>query len=253
MSLNPPLKTWDNRRVWIVGGSTGIGFALSQLLTLRGARVLVSARRTAHLPSDNPLLRALPCDVTDREAVIEVAKTVFEEGPVDLVVYAAAAYEPTGHTGWQYDLIEKHLDVNYRGALRVIDAVLPNFKARGAGHLSLISSIAGYRGLPQALSYGPTKAALSHLAEILYLDLHPKGIGVSAIHPGFVDTPLTKKNNFPMPFMMTPDLAAKRILAGWEAGRFDIHFPKRFTLLVKLLSLLPAGLYLPLIKRITRM
>jgi short-subunit dehydrogenase len=131
--------------------------------------------------------------------------------------------------------------------------VLPHFKERRAGHLSLISSIAGYRGLPQALSYGPTKAALSHLAEILYLDLRGLGIGVSAIHPGFVDTPLTQKNRFPMPFIITSTKAAEHILAGWEKGHYDIHFPKQFTLIVKALSLLPAALYLPLIKKITRL
>jgi short-subunit dehydrogenase len=139
--------------------------------------------------------------------------------------------------------------VNYLGALHVVHAVMPSLLREGRGHLSLLGSVAGYRGLPRSLGYGPTKAALIHLAESLYLELRPRGIGVSVVNPGFVDTPLTAQNRFPMPAMISPAEAARRMLRGWSAGRFEIHFPRRFTWPMKLLSLLPFGVYQALVRR----
>ena len=144
----------------------------------------------------------------------------------------------------------RHIEVNYAGALKVLDAVLPALLARGNGHISLVGSVAGYRGLPQSLAYGPTKAALINLAETLYLDLHPKGIGVSIINPGFVATPLTAGNEFDMPALLTPEQAAQAIVAGWGKGAFEIHFPKRFTLWLKLLRILPNRLFFSLVRKV---
>jgi short-subunit dehydrogenase len=146
----------------------------------------------------------------------------------------------------------RHIEVNYSGALRVLDAVLPAMLARSAGHFSLVGSVAGYRGLPQSLAYGPTKAALINLAETLYQDLHDKGIGVSLINPGFVQTPLTAGNAFTMPALLTPEQAATAILKGWAQGAFEVHFPKRFTLWLKALRLLPYRAYFALVKRATQ-
>ena len=129
--------------------------------------------------------------------------------------------------------------------------MLPHFVARRAGHISLISSVAGYRGLPKSLAYGPTKAALINLAETLYVDLKDSHIGVSLICPGFVETPLTAQNKFTMPALITPEQAAQEILKGWASGAFEIHFPKRFTLWMKALALLPAAVYFPVIRRFT--
>jgi short-subunit dehydrogenase len=153
----------------------------------------------------------------------------------------------------EFDLASalQHDDVNYRGVLHALDAVLPVFNAQRAGHIALVSSVAGLGGLPQALAYGPTKAALINLAETLYLDLHPLGIGVHVINPGFVETPLTAQNTFAMPALITPEQAADAILAGLETGHFDIHFPRRFTLWLKLLRLLPRGLYFRIVSRFT--
>jgi short-subunit dehydrogenase len=134
----------------------------------------------------------------------------------------------------------------------VLDAVLPYFLQRGTGHVSLISSVAGYRGLPRSLAYGPTKAALINLAESLYADLSPRGLGVSLINPGFVQTGLTAQNRFPMPALITAEQAASEILRGWERGRFEIHFPRRFTRVMKLLQWLPYSLYLPLVSRMVK-
>ena len=133
----------------------------------------------------------------------------------------------------------------------MLDAVLPMLRAQGHGHLSLVASVAGYRGLPNALAYGPSKAALQHLAETLYLDLRPEGIGVSVINPGFVATLLTAGNRFNMPALLTPEQAAQAIVHGWAKGRFDIHFPKRFTLWLKLLRHMPHSVYFAAVQRAT--
>jgi short-subunit dehydrogenase len=144
-----------------------------------------------------------------------------------------------------------HQRVNVEGALHWLGAVLPMLMAQGQGHVSIIGSVAGYRGLPQSLAYGPTKAALINLAESLYLDLSPMGLGVSVINPGFVKTPLTAGNEFNMPALLTPEQAAQAILQGWAKGQFEIHFPRRFTLWLKLLRHLPHRWYFPAVKRLT--
>jgi short-subunit dehydrogenase len=146
--------------------------------------------------------------------------------------------------------MERHMSVNYLGALYLLDAVLPTLLACGTGHISLVGSVAGYRGLPNSLAYGPTKAALINLAETLYLDLHGRGIGVSIINPGFVQTPLTASNDFAMPALLTPQQAAAAILQGWSRGQFEIHFPKRFTLWLKALRILPNRVFFQLVRRV---
>jgi NAD(P)-dependent dehydrogenase (short-subunit alcohol dehydrogenase family) len=149
------------------------------------------------------------------------------------------------------DVALRHVEVNYNGALHLLDAVLPQLRRQKGGHLSLVGSVAGYRGLPQALAYGPTKAALINLAEVLYMDLKPQGIGVSIVNPGFVETPLTAQNEFRMPALLTPAEAAQAIVRGWEAGEFEIHFPKRFTLWLKGLRHIGYGAYFAAVKRST--
>jgi len=172
-------------------------------------------------------------------------------GQLDLVVYCAGHYQAMRAQTFDLGEALRHQQVNYVGALHVLAATLPLLTRQGDGHLSLVGSVAGFRGLPKALAYGPTKAALNNLAECLYMDLHPLGIGVSVINPGFVKTPLTAGNDFEMPALLTPDQAAQEILAGWRAGRFEIHFPRRFTGWLKLLRHLPHAWYFPAIHRIT--
>jgi NAD(P)-dependent dehydrogenase (short-subunit alcohol dehydrogenase family) len=254
MSLNPPLQHWRGQRVWLVGASTGIGRALAEQLHRLGATVIVSARKAEALQSfvsQHPGSMALPLDVTDRHAVQAAAQAAMTHGPLDVVCYCAGHYQPMRATAIDLDDLLRHHHINTVGALHVLDAITPPMVARQQGHISLISSVAGYRGLPNSLAYGPTKAALINLAETLYLDLQPSGIGVSVINPGFVDTPLTAQNDFHMPALITPAQAAQDIVQSWAKGEFEIHFPKRFTRVMKLLRLLPYRLYFAAVRRIT--
>jgi NAD(P)-dependent dehydrogenase (short-subunit alcohol dehydrogenase family) len=254
MSFNPPLKDWHGRSVWLVGASSGIGLATATALHAAGARVFVSARSRQSLDEfvlAHPGSVALPLDAVDAESVAAAARTVLDAGPLDLAMYCAGYYAEMRATAFDLAGMVKHQQVNYIGALNMLAAVLPDFLRRKAGHISLISSVAGYRGLPQSLAYGPTKAALINLAETLYMDLQDSHIGVSLICPGFVETPLTAKNQFRMPGLIKPDQAADEILHGWQRGEFEIHFPKRFTLWMKTLGLLPRALYFPLIRKFT--
>lgn len=260
--LNPPIADWQGKTVWIVGASSGIGRALAVALLAHGARVAVSARNAealaefAALHGDAPDAPArvivLPLDVRDPVAVAAAhAQLTGIAGVIDLVLFNAATYDALRADAFALDVMLAHQQVNYVGALNVLAAVLPALVARGAGHISLTGSVAGFRGLPKSLAYGPTKAALTHLAEVLYLDLHARGIGASLIQPGFVDTPLTGKNDFKMPALISPAEAAEAILQGWRRGAFEIHFPRRFTFWMKLMRLLPYRLYFPFVARFT--
>ncbi len=254
MALNPPLTDWRGKSVWLVGASSGIGQATAHALHAQGARVWVSARNAAALHAftlTHPGAQALPLDVTDTAAMRAAARTVLAAGPLDLVLYCAGHYQALRATDYDLAQMLQHSEVNYLGALRLLDAVLPDFVARRAGHISLVSSVAGYRGLPNSLAYGPTKAALANLAETLYLDLKGSGVAVSLICPGFVQTPLTAHNQFAMPALLSPAQAADEILRGWRKGRFEIHFPRRFTWGMKALRLLPYRAYFALVRKVT--
>ena len=252
--LNAPLSQWRGKRVWLVGASTGIGLACAQALRAAGAHVVVSARNSQGVQdwaAKDAGVQWRAMDVSDPEQVQATAHAVLAEGALDLVVYAAGYYRAQRATAMDIEDLLQHDKVNYQGALQVIHAVLPGMLARQSGHISLLSSVAGWRGLPNGLAYGPTKAALTHLAETLYMDLQDQGIGVSVVNPGFVATPLTAQNQFTMPALISPEAAATAMLQGWAKGQFDIHFPKRFTLWLKLLRLLPYRLYFPLVRKFT--
>ena len=254
MSHNPLLTDWRGKTVWLVGASSGIGRATAHALHERGAKVIVSARSQSALDSfaaEHAGARVLAMDASDAASVEAAAHAVLAGGPLDVVLYCAGHYKEMRAT--QFDLSDclRHNQVNYVGALYVLGAVLPHFLAQKSGHISLVSSVAGYRGLPQGLAYGPTKAALINLAETLYVDLKDSQIGVSLICPGFVETPLTAQNKFAMPGLIKPEKAAQEILRGWAKGQFEIHFPKRFTFFMKALALLPAALYFPVIRKFT--
>jgi NAD(P)-dependent dehydrogenase (short-subunit alcohol dehydrogenase family) len=255
MPLNPPITDWRGRRVWLVGASTGIGRALAARLHRARARVAVSARSAPGLQSfvaTHPGSLALPLDVTDREAMrAAVRRLEAEWGGIDLAVYCAGYYKPMRATAFDLDDALRHEQINYVGALHLLDAVLPVLLRQEAGHLSLVSSVSGYRGLPKALAYGPTKAALINLAEALWIDLTDHGIGVSVVCPGYVETPLTAQNDYRMPALISADEAAAQIDVGWRRGTFHMHFPRRFTGWLKLLSHLGDATYFRAVRRAT--
>ena len=285
--LNTPIREWAGRRVWIVGASSGIGEALALALARRGARLALSARGRERLEAvcaacdaaagagptagdagalanaavepahcaESPApagVLALALDLS-RAGEIERARDqlLAAWGGIDLVVFNAGTYRPL--RAWELDAaaVRETLETNLVGTMRGTAAVLPSLLAQGEGAIALVGSVAGYGGLPKALVYGPSKAALINFAEVLHLDLSPRGIGVFLIDPGFVATPLTAQNDFAMPALQTPAQAAAAIVDGFARGDFEIHFPKRFTRALKLLQLLPRRLYFALIRRAT--
>jgi len=249
--MNPRIADWQGRRVWLVGASAGIGAALARELAACGARLALSARSEARLASlgiADALL--LPCDATDSASLAAVRTQLLAAwGGIDLVIYLAGDYRPMRAADFDLAQAERIVAVNFGGALKLASLVLPDLQPGGG--IAFVASVAGYRGLPKALAYGPGKAALIHLAECLHLELAPRGIGVWAINPGFVATRLTARNDFAMPALITPEEAAAEIVAGFRAGRFEIHFPKRFTRFMKCMARLPYALYFPLVRRFT--
>lgn len=239
---------------WITGGGTGIGRALALRLAANGWTVAISGRRGAVLDevvalAERGAVHAFPLDVTDLEAnhatVVAIETTL---GPIDLAVLNAGLFAPFRAKEFSSEPFETTNRVNFMGVVYGIDAVLPTMRERGRGHLALMASVAGYRGLPLGAPYGATKAALINLAESLRFDFERMGLKVSVINPGFVETPLTEPNRFPMPFLMGVDEAARRIEKGLTAGRFEIAFPRRFVLLLKLFRILPYRLYFPVMR-----
>ena len=265
--MNPPIAGWVGKRVWVVGASSGIGAALARTLQRRGARIALSARRDDAMraalagavpppPSDadDPTLAPvfLRLDVNDATAVAAACQTLVARwGAIDLVLWVAGTYQPMRAQDYQLDAARRMVDTNLNAVFGGLAALLPMLIAQGGGGLALVSSVAGYGGLPHALVYGPTKAALINLAEALYLDLRPAGVGVYLVNPGYVDTPATASNAYRMPALISAGEAADATLAGIEAGRFEVHYPKRFTRWLKLARLLPYRLYFPLVRRVT--
>jgi len=253
--MNTKITDWHNQRVWIIGASTGIGAETARKLLARGARLALSARGIEGLQSvavDHPESLLLPFDITDHRSVIAARDKLLQcWGGIDLVLVVAGTYNKMRAVDFNIDVAEHLIDTNLRGTLNCLDAVLPTLLTQGNGGIGIVASVAGLRGLPQALIYGPTKAALINLCESLYLDLRPRGISVYLINPGFVATPLTASNDFTMPALITADTAANELLHGIEHGDFHIHFPKRFTNWLRLLRLLPYRWYFWLIHKVT--
>ncbi len=256
MPMNTPVADWQGRRVWIIGGSTGIGAALAQRLHAGGARLALSARGAEKLEAVAASCGdaiVLPLDVRDAGAVAAAAQRLVRDWRgIDLAVLNAGSYTPVRAWELDPDSARHMIDTNLIGVINGVAAVLPSMLARGQGAIAVVASVAGYHGLPNALVYGATKAALINFCETLHLDLAPRGIDVFLINPGFVETPLTAQNRFRMPALISADEAARHIADGFEAGRFEIHFPKRFTRWLKLLAMLPYGLSFRAIRRMTK-
>jgi len=251
MALNPPIRSWDGRRVWVVGASSGIGAQTASVLLARGARVAVSARSAQGLRARFGVQAAIvPADVTDAEGLRAAAREVAAAWDgIDLTLNFAGTYREM--RPWELDLGAARgiVELNLVGALNLLAALQPHL-APGCG-IGFAGSVAGYGGLPNSLAYGASKAGLINLAQSLWLDYRSRGVAVYLINPGFVDTPLTARNRFPMPFLISAQEAARRTVRGLERGAFEIHYPARFTRILKLLNLLPHGLYLRCIRKFT--
>lgn len=242
------------KTAWVTGASSGIGRELALKLADRGVKVAVSARsadKLDELSRINSNITPIPLDVTSREAVNDaVANLVDKFGHLDLVVLNAGVWQPIAATKFDAGAASNSMAVNYLGVANVLEPLIPRMVARGQGQLALVASVAGYRGLPKAAVYAPTKAAVISLAEVLRVELAPHGVEVSLVNPGFVETPMTAVNEFPMPFILKPDDAAERIIRGLAKGKFEVAFPWQLVTIMKLLRVMPNALFLKLAGRL---
>jgi short-subunit dehydrogenase len=260
------MSGWADARVWLTGASSGIGAALVGPLVRRGARVAITARRSdllaalaaTHGRGGPSSVLVVPADVTDRDAVGAAAKQVEAAwGGIDLAIFNAGGSSATNpessvaSKAFAADDYTGTMALNYFSVVYGIEAVLPGMLARGSGHIAAVASLAGYRAMPRAVEYGASKAAVIHLLDGLRFDLAPRGITITVINPGFVRTPLTARHTFKMPFLVEADDAAERIVRGLEQGKKEIHFPAPLSWTMKLLRILPAGLYDQVMKRAT--
>ena len=249
------------RNLWITGAGKGIGRAVALEYARHGWSIAVSARTTSDLEALAEEARAnnlpgnifpFPADVTDHDAMIQTFKAIEQEmGTLNHVILNAGTHAPSSATRFNTSAYRTLLEINVMGVVHGLSAAIPAFVDRRSGQIGVVASVAGYSGLPSAAPYGASKAALINMCEALKPELESVNVGVSLINPGFVKTPLTDKNEFPMPFLIEADEAARRIYAGMMKGKFEIAFPRMFVLILKILRILPYGLYFPLIKKVT--
>ena len=243
----------NQKKIWITGSSSGIGKALAEKFALEGWKVAVSARRKEILEemAEHENIFSYPLDITNQDQVRDVfSKIVSDFGNIDLCVFSSGTYDPKLEQEINIKQNKFVMETNFFGVLYCIDSVEKYFKDKKEGHISIVSSVAAYRGLPNSSGYGPSKAALTNLTESLYFDFKKYNVRISLISPGFIKTPLTDKNEFSMPFIKSPEYAAKKIFNGLTKSKaFEIHFPKSLTLLLKLLRILPYKIYLFLIDK----
>ncbi len=247
----------NKKTIWITGGSTGIGKALAIKFASKGWNVAISARRESllkEISDNNENIHGFPLDVTDKskcKEVFEQIKNKFQA--VDICFFSTGTWNPKKEKDIDLEQIEDVFKVNFFGTLNSIKAVEEYFKNKKDGIITIVSSIAGYRGLPNSTGYGPSKSALNNLAESLYFDFKRFNVRVSLVSPGFIKTPMTDKNDFKMPFLKTTDYAAEKIYDGLiNKNVFEIHFPKSLTLILKILSFLPSKIYFGLIGKMTK-
>ena len=247
----------NKKTIWITGGSTGIGKALAIKFANEGWNVAISARRENLLReiSDNhENINSFPLDVTNKDKCKEVfnnIKNQFEN--IDICFFSTGTWNPKKEKDIDVEQIEDVFKVNFFGTLNSIKSVEKYFKEKKSGTITIVSSIAGYRGLPNSTGYGPSKSALNNLAESLYFDFKRSNVRICLVSPGFIKTPMTDKNDFKMPFLKTTDYAAEKIYDGLINKKvFEIHFPKSLTLILKILSFLSSKIYFGLIGKMTK-
>jgi len=244
----------NNKVIWITGASSGIGRSLAIKFANEGWQVAASARREnllKELNITNPNIHSFPLDVTDSEKCITIFDEIIKKlNHINICVFCTGIHDPKSEKIFNLDKIKKIMEVNYFGTINSINAVYKYFKEKKSGHISMVSSVAGYRGLPAGGAYCASKSALTTYAESLYFDLKRSNVRVSVVHPGFIKTPMTDQNDFPMPMIKTPEFAANEMFKGLtKSNSFEIHFPKSFTFIMKILKIMPNWLYLKLIKK----
>jgi len=252
------IALFSGKRVWVIGASSGIGEACAKALIQSGAKVTLSSRREQRLISIASLgepgqTLVLPLDITD-DAQFKAGYTSILNawGGLDLLLFVSGVYMPLRADSFAIEIAEQTVNANLLGPMRAVALVLPEMLKAHEGHIAIVGSVAGYSGLPKALAYGPSKAAIINFCETLYYDLLPQGISVHLISPGFVATEATAQNDFEMPALISAEEAATEILSGIQQGEFDIHFPKRFSRFLKFLRILPYPLYFWIVRRFVK-
>lgn len=249
------ISNFSGQRIWIIGASSGIGEACAKALFQAGAKVALSSRRAERLTAlaDKQDALVLPLDVTHQEQLASAYQTLLQNwGGLDLMLFVSGVYTPLRADNFDFEVAQKTIDANLLGPMRAVATVLPEMLKQHTGHIAIVGSVAGYSGLPKALAYGPSKAGIINFCETLYYDLLPQGVSVHMISPGFVATEATAQNDFEMPALITAEEAASEILKGIQAGKFDIHFPKRFSGFLKFLRILPYPLYFWIVRRFVK-
>ena len=244
----------DKKVIWITGASSGIGRALAIKFANEGWIVAASARRENLLQELNRInenIYAFPLDVTDIEQCKSVFKNIVEKfKDVEISIFGTGIHDPKSEKEFNLEKIRKIMEVNYFGTMNSINSVYSFYNDKKSGQISIISSVAGYRGLPAAGAYCASKSALTSFAESLHFEMKRKNVRVSLVSPGFIKTPMTDQNDFPMPMIKSPEFAAEKIYNGLVVKKyFEIHFPKAFTYIMKLLRILPNGIYFKIIEK----
>ena len=244
--------------IWITGGGTGIGKAVAIKFANQGWKVAISGRREnilKEVEDINPNIKSFPLDVNDKGKCFEIMKNIKEEfGDIDICFFSTGTWNPKKEREIDVAQIEKVFKVNFFGTLNCIKSVEDHFRNKKNGIITIVSSIAGYKGLPNSTGYGPSKAALNNLAESLYFDFGRYNVRVCLVSPGFIKTPMTDKNDFKMPFLKTPEYSADKIYNGLiNSNKFEIHFPKSLTLILKFFKIIPDRLYFYLVKKMTKL
>ena len=242
-----------DKTIWITGASSGIGKSLAIKFANEGWKVAVSARRESllkELSDKYPNIESFPLDVTDSNKCNSVFKDIVEKFEnVKICVFGTGIHDPNSEKEFNLEKIKKIMEVNFFGTMNSINSIYDYYKKKKSGQISIISSVAGYRGLPAAAAYCASKSALTSFAESFYFEMKRKNVRVSLVSPGFIKTPMTDQNDFPMPMIKSPEFAAEQIYLGLTKKKgFEIHFPKAFTYFLKFLRILPHSIYFKLVE-----
>jgi NADP-dependent 3-hydroxy acid dehydrogenase YdfG len=244
----------EKKVIWITGASSGIGKAVAIKFAENGWIVAASARRENllnELKEINENIYPFPLDVTDIDKCKLVATNIINKFKnIDICLFGTGMHDPKSEKKFNLDKIREIMEVNYFGTMNSINSIYDYFSQKKNGQISIISSVAGYRGLPAAGAYCASKAALTSFAESLNFNMQMKNVRVSLVSPGFIKTPMTDQNDFPMPMIKSPEFAANEIYKGLTVKKgFEIHFPKVFTYFLKFLQILPSGIYFKLVSK----